>query len=97
GVPARPPRPPWGRPRRLTRLRLLPEREVDRRSLLLDGLHPRTGAQRVDRLAGEQPVVGNRLGDEVHAVARLVRDTPGDEVFDQGDHRLDVLARMRID
>ena len=60
GVPARPAVAPGRRPRRLARLGLLPQREVERRALLVVRLDPRAGAQRVERLAGQQPVVRPR-------------------------------------
>ena len=96
GVPARTPRPPRRVPRRLARLGLLPEDEVDRAALLLDRLHACARPQGVDRLAGEQAIVLDPLGLEVHAVGGLVGDAVLDEASDEIDHALDVGGRVRI-
>ena len=74
-------------------LRLLPEGEVDRLPLLfVQGLDPRPGPQRVDRLAGERAVVGHGLGGEVDAVAGLVGRALVHEPLDQRDHLLHVAG-----
>ena len=91
-----PPVAPGRRPRRLARLGLLPQREVDRRALVLVRLDPGAGPQRLDRLAGEQPVVVDPAGLEVHAVGGLVGHAAVDEVGDQLDHAVDV-ARWHAD
>ena len=54
------------------------------------------GLQRVERLAGEQPVVVDRLGQEVDAVGRLVGRAAVDQSADEGDHVLDVGGGVGI-
>src|SRR5439155_25919255 len=58
-VPPRPAVTPRRGPVRLTRLGQLPQGEVERRPLLLVDLHPGTGPEGVEGLAGEKAVVGD--------------------------------------
>ena len=61
-------------------LGLLPQHEVERRALLLVGLDPGPGAQRVEALAGQQPVAVDAVDRQVDAVGGLVGDAPVHEV-----------------
>src|SRR5207249_1049957 len=55
-VPARAARAPRRRPRRLTGLGRLPQREVERRPLLFTDIDARAGLELVERLLRERPV-----------------------------------------
>src|SRR5205823_2446824 len=68
-VPAGTPSTPWGVPRGLAGLRGLPQREVERKLLLLAGLEARAGAQLLDVAVAELAVVPLRA----HAVVDVAR------------------------
>ena len=86
------PGPPRRLPGRLAGLGRLPEHEIDRGALapVLVHLDPGADLQRLDRLVGEQAVVGDRLGREVDAVAALVGPPARHESLDESDHVVDV-------
>ena len=89
---------PWAegrRPERLSRLRLFPEGEVERRALLLVDLHAGSRAHRLEALVGEQPVVGDRRDTEVDAVAGLIGRAESDQLGDQLDHLVDEGCGVR--
>ena len=83
-----PPLAPRRVPRRLARLRGLPEREVHRAALRLVDLDPRTGrlAQLVERAVRQLAVAGERLDVEVDAVVGHVRVPAVDQLPDQLEH-----------
>ena len=89
---------PRRRPRRLTRLGRLPEREVHRAALGVVDVDPRTGrlAQLLDRAVRQRAVAVEGLDREVHALpGHLVRMTRLDELADEREHALDVLGGTR--
>src|SRR4029077_20167237 len=96
--PARPTAPPGRVPRGvLVRLRGLPEREVERRSLALAGLDARSRDQLLRPLTGELPVlrVGLNAEVDVAVVARIGRPAL-DQALDQCDDLVDRRARQRL-
>ena len=95
GVPAGPARPPGRVPARLARLGLLPQGEVERRALVLVGLHPGPDLQRLERLLGQEPVPVDLGHLEVDPVGRLVGHPLGHQVAHQRHHVLDVLRGVR--
>src|SRR5450759_1729661 len=63
-VPARPALAPWTRPRRLARLGVLPQHEVERIALGLSNLDALAGAQVFQRFA-RKPAVAGKIADRV--------------------------------
>src|ERR687891_755585 len=73
---------------------LLPQSEVGRMALVridLD-LLPMARAQRVERIAGELPVLRERRNVEVHGSVDLVGVSPLDQSLDDGNHLGDVVG-----
>ncbi len=83
-----PPGPPGaeGRAHSVRPASRLPQGEVERRTLLLVGLDAGARAQRVEGLAGEQPVVGDDDVVEVDAVTGHVGDAARRAARDEVDH-----------
>jgi len=96
-VPPRTPLSPRRRPRRLARLRRLPQREVLDVLLLVlvvgDAI-PAPGLLEID--PGELSVVRERGDAEVHRALRLVRVAALLQPSDEGDHLGDVVRRPRV-
>ena len=79
-------------------LRRAPEREVERVALVRVDLDAGAGLALVGRLRVQpRAVPGERRRVEVHPVRRDVRVPLRDEALDEGDHRRDVLGRLRDD
>ncbi len=97
-VPARPALAPRRRPVRLTRLRLLPQHEVERIAFRLVDRDARARAQIAQLAAGQLAVVG-KAGHRVHhvAVRRDVRVTLVDQLFDHRDDAGHVLRGLGLD
>jgi hypothetical protein len=90
GVPPGPTRPERRVPRGLAGLGGLPQREVERRTLLGVDLHPGPRAQGIERLAGQEPVAVHLLDIEIDPRRGRVGDPSLDEIGHQRHHGLDV-------
>ena len=95
-VPARPPRPPRARPRRLAGLRRLPEGEVPGVTLPLVHVDPRPGEQLIEVLPRVAAVGRKPPHLEVHVVVHHVGYPSCDQPFDQRHHLRDVPGRARL-
>ena len=95
-VPPGPARTPRRVPRRLTGLGLLPQGEVERVPLVLVDFDPSAGPQRLERLPGQQPVIGDGFDREVDAVTGLVGDAAVDQRGDVVDHLRHIRGRVRL-
>ena len=89
-VPSRTSGAPRGLPARLSRLRLLPQHEVQRRALLLVRLDPGASPQRVQRLTGQEPVARDIEHRQIDPGGRLVRHPAAHQIGDEVDHAVDV-------
>src|SRR5207245_2486932 len=78
---------PGRRPRRLTRLRPLPQREVQGRPLaaasLIRDVEPRARLELVERLPRELPIAGEARHVEVNVAGDRVGDPVRDQLLDE--------------
>ncbi len=70
-------------------------REVERGALLVDGLDPGAGPQRVEALASQEPVAGNLTDVEIDTVPRLVGHAASEQFADERHHAVDVGRGVR--
>ena len=98
-----PARPPGGRdaagrgPRRLARLRWLPQHEIPGIALVGRDLDARAGDQLVERALGKLAVVRHGGHAEQHVLLGDVGVARSDETLDQRLHLLDMLGGARLD
>jgi len=73
-------------PTRLPRFGVLPQREIEWRTLFADGFDAVTGAKAVEWLAGQESVVGDARDVEIDAITDDVGDVVLEKTADQLDH-----------